>query len=196
MTLRQFNNVLTIVVVLLGFYAATAPFLPQLLFWLRPTDPVITAPYAGALANVVGNDTPAPIPEENRIVIPSLSLNEPIIESNTINSIANGGTWRRPATSTPEKGGNTVIVGHRYFGSKAATFYHLDKLSVGEIIALYWNGSERLYRVESIQTVDATALFIEAPSEQEKLTLYTCTPLWTATNRLVVTALPMEVSNE
>jgi LPXTG-site transpeptidase (sortase) family protein len=196
MTLRQFNNVLTVLVVTLGLYSITAPFLPQLLFWLRPTDPAVTAPYAGALATAVGNDTPAPLPEENRIVIPALSLDEPIIESNTINSISAGGTWRRPASSTPEKGGNTVIVGHRFFGSRASTFYHLDKLNTGEIIALYWNGVERLYRVDAIQTVAADALFIEAPSEQEKLTLYTCTPLWTATNRLVVTALPIEVSNE
>lgn len=195
MSHRRFNTLLSILVITIGVYIALSPFIPQLLFWLRDKSPAVIAPYTGALAQESGNDAPLPIPEENRIIIPDISLNEPILESSGIGVLNNGGTWRRPNTSTPDEGGNTVIIGHRFFGSRASTFYHLDKVQVGSKVALYWEGTEKLYEVTETKVVPATEVSIEAPTDSEQLTLYTCTPLWTATNRLVVIATPLQLGD-
>lgn len=192
MSLRKFNNCLSALVILLGLYIALSPFLPQIAYLLRDKSPNVSAPYSGSLAESVGSTATAQTPTDNRIVIPGIQLDEPIIESNTINSIQDGGTWRRPNSKTPNIDGNTVIVGHRFLGSNVSTFYHLDKLKVGQKMAVYWEGTEILYEVTEVKIVDATALEIEAPSKEKKLTLYTCHPIWTAKQRLVVIAKPVQ----
>lgn len=192
MSLRKFNNILSAIVILLGLYIALSPFMPQIAYLLRDKSPNASAPYSGALAESVGSSSTAQTPTENRIVIPSIQINEPIVESNTINSIKDGGTWRRPNTSSPNKDGNTVIIGHRFYGSNVSTFYHLDKVLVGQKLAIYWEGQEILYEVTEVKVVEATALEIEAPSSEKKLTLYTCHPIWTAKQRLVVVAKPVQ----
>lgn len=193
LTLRRWNDFLTVVVIGLGLYIITTPFIPQVTYVFRDTDPEVVAPYAGALADKEGSSGEAPLPEDNRIVIPSISLNEPIKSGANIWVINDGGTWHRPATSNPNQGGNSVIVGHRFYGGEASTFYHLDKVAVGDRVATYWEGKETVYEVEEIKVVEAAQTEIEAPTADDHLTLYTCTPLWTATQRLVVIAKPIDV---
>lgn len=189
--LKTVNNMLSIAVIGLGFYIALTPLIPNLDYWLKDKSPATIAPYSGELAKAVGSDSSLPAPKENRLVIPSIALNEPIAESNSITAINNGGTWRRPNTSTPIEENNTVIVGHRYFGSDVSTFYHLDKVEIGQSIAVYWEGEEFVYEVTDKKVVDPSAVEIEAPTTEKQLTLYTCTPVWTATDRLVIIAKPV-----
>ena len=194
--MKKFNNFLSLVVIVLGLYIAVTPFLPQLEFWFRDTNPEHTAPYGGNLAKSSGSSTTNPPPKENRIVIPSISLNEPILESSNINVITNGGTWRRPSSATPKDNNNTVIVGHRYYGNNISTFYNLDKVKVGQLLAVYWEGQEFLYEVTETKVVTPSTVDIEAPTSERQLTLYTCTPIWTARNRLVVIAKPVQPGAE
>lgn len=191
MTLRRVNNLLSVVVICLGLYIALTPFLPQIAFLLRDDSPEASAPYQGALAESVGSTTQTAPPKENRLVIPSIQLDEPVVESNSIAAIKDGGTWRRPKTSNPVLGGNTVIVGHRFYGSNTSTFYHLDKVLVGQKLALYWDGVEHIYEVTETKVVEAEAVEIERNTDESQLTLYTCTPIWTAKQRLVVIAKPI-----
>lgn len=191
MKLHTFNDLLSCVVIGLGIYIVVLPFLPQIQFALRDTSPEASAPYSGSLAQDIGSDATAEAPKENRLVIPSIQLNEPILEGNSINTIHKGGTWRRPNSSTPSEGGNTVIVGHRYYGSNVSTFYHLDKVLVGQKLALYWDGREQLYEVVESKVVDPSEIEIEDPTDDKRLTIYTCTPIWTAKNRLVIIAKPI-----
>lgn len=190
--LRHINNGLLVVAILLGIYIALSPFIPQFLYWLRDTSPAAKAPYSGSLAEENNNSDPVPLPKENRIVIPELSLNEEIKEGSNISVINSGASWRRPQTSTPDKGGNTVIVAHRYYASSASTFYHLDKVKPGQYIGVYWDEKEYIYEVRSVKVVEATATEIEHQTTEPTLTLYTCHPLWTAKDRLVVTATLLE----
>ncbi len=193
--LRIFNNLLTFVVVGLGIYITITPLLPQITYQIRDKSPEASAPYAGELAEEVGatvSEEVAPPPQENRIVIPSIQVNEPILEGANIWTINDGGTWRRPNTAVPTDDNNTVIVGHRFFGNDVSTFYHLDKVLTGQKLALYWEGEEMLYEVTETKVVDATAIEIEAPTAEKRLTIYTCHPVWTAKDRLVVIAKPVE----
>lgn len=189
--LRPINSILTFVVILLGLYIAITPFIPQISYWMRDKSPVYNAPYGGELAKSEGSDGSAPLPIDNRLVIPSIGINEPILEGNNIWVINKGGTWLRPNSAKPDQDGNTVIVGHRYFGYDVSTFYHLDKVKAGQLLAVYWDGVEFLYEVTETKVVDPTAIEIEETTPEKQLTLYTCTPIWTAKNRLVVIAKPV-----
>lgn len=101
------------------------------------------------------------------------------------------GVWRLPYTSTPDKGGNTVLVGHRFtYTEPQGVFYFLDKIRVGDAITVYWQGKPYEYVVMSTSVVPPTDLAVEAQTTTPRLTLYTCTPLWTAQNRLIVVAEP------
>jgi sortase A len=191
-THRHVNNGLSLVVIGLGLYIAITPFLPAIGFIFQDKSPEARAPYTGALALIEGSSATAQTPEENRLVIPSIQINEPILEGNSIDLINNGGTWRRPNTATPASQSNTVIVGHRWFGNEVSTFYHLDKVTIGDTLALYWEGEEIVYEVVETKIVDANATEIEAPTMQKQLTIYTCDPVWTAKNRLVIIAVPLE----
>jgi sortase A len=192
----RINSFLTFVVILLGLYIIITPFLPQFEYWFRDTSPNVIAPYGGVLAKIEGSDESIPPPEENRLVIPAISINEPILESNSISVIDRGGTWRRPKTSNPTQSDNTVIIGHRFFGNNISTFYNLDKLKIGDIIAVYWEGNENLYEVAESKVVDPSAVEIEESTTEKQLTLYTCTPVWTAKNRLVIIAKPLDPNSE
>lgn len=194
MKLRRFNNVLSVGIVLFGLYIIISPLIPNILFMFRDTSAEVVAPYQGQLAEGLQSDTSQAPPDDNRIVIPSISLNEPIIEGSSIGLINDGGTWHRPQTVTPDEIGNSVIVGHRYYGNSVSTFYHLDKVLVDELFAIYWEGEEILYQVTDKAIVPATEVAIEAPTTERKLTLYTCHPLWSAEERLVITAKPVEVT--
>lgn len=99
------------------------------------------------------------------------------------------GSWHIPGTSSPDKGGNTVIAGHRYTYSGSGIFYHLDKVRVGDPIYIYWQHKRYSYTVKSIHVVAPTDVAIEAPTKRAQLTLYTCTPMWTFSHRLVVVAV-------
>lgn len=189
-SLRSFNNFLTVIVVMLGLYITILPFLPQLeLIKDQLGDNTAGVRYSGLLAeeNNVDPTVLSKPPDDNRLVLPTITLDEPIVVGNDPNNVHRG-VWHRPQTSTPDKGGNTVLVGHRFSYSSPATFYHLDKLEVGDTFAIWWEGKEYVYEVFQTVVVNPSAIEIEANTTEPIATLYTCTPVWTAENRLVIKA--------
>ncbi len=187
--LRTLNNCLTAVVALLALYIIAAPFWPQITWWVRHDTPVsrITTH-----VSVNTGTTPPPVAtvQGDRLIIPALDMQEDIHEGNL--SALRLGVWRLPHTSSPDKGGNTVLVGHRFTYSGAAVFYHLDKVQVGDPITLNWHGKVYRYEVTSIKVVPPTEVSVEANTKEPLLTIYTCTPLLTAKDRLVIQATPIE----
>lgn len=189
--LRRFNNVLTIIVIGLGLYLILMPLLPQLSYWLQKRT--------GKISNEIvysddGKDGSKPIPEDNRLVIPQMGLDATVNEGQYASTLKHG-MWRRPRSSTPDKGGNTVIVGHRFTYKSPAIFYHLDKIKENDEFALFWQGKEYKYVVKEIRVVQPTQTEIEENTAEPTLTLYTCTPMWTSKQRLVVIAKPIEDTN-
>lgn len=188
-TLRRFNNFLTVVVLALSAYMILFPFLPYFDLWRNQlSDNTGGVRYSGLLADENGesdNDSLSEPPDGNHLVLPSIALDEEIVVGADPSNV-HLGAWLRPETSTPDQGGNTVIVGHRWSYSSPATFYHLDKIVEGDTFAIWWEGTEYVYRVREVKIVPATAVQIEDNTEEPIATLYTCTPLWTATDRLVV----------
>jgi sortase A len=134
----------------------------------------------------------APVPQDNRLSVPKMDMNVPISEGNTIAIIGKGGAWRLPQSSTPDQGGNTVIVGHRLtYTIPRSTFYYLDRLSNDDEVTVFWHGERYKYRVTEEKIVSASEVSVEAATDDARLTLYTCTPLWSLSKRLVIVAKPI-----
>ncbi len=126
-------------------------------------------------------------PQENRLIIPSIYLYTKITEGPDMSALDNG-AWRRPGTSTPKLGGNTVLAGHRFTYQGKSIFYNLDQVKIGDNIGLTYDGETYEYKVREVSVVEPTNLNIEAPTDDNILTLYTCTPLWSTDKRLVIVA--------
>ena len=191
--LRTFNNLFTLVVMSLSIYIILTPFLPFFGLWYAQiSDNTGGYRYQSQLAADSGatniSQNLAPIPEDNTLVVPQIQVDASVNEGADISALALDGVWRRPQTSTPDQGGNTVIVAHRFSYGDPATFYHLDRLAVGDRVGLFWNQQEFIYEIDDIFIVDPSQIEVEANTEEPILTLYTCTPVWTAAQRLIVTA--------
>lgn len=197
LTHKRFNDGLSVLVIGLGLYIIIMPWLPNItLWWGQLFDDSNGYVYRGELASgQVEDSNLQAAPEDNTLVIPAINLDEEILEGADLSVLNDGGVWRRPATSTPDKGGNTVIIGHRFSYSDPSTFYHLNKLNNGDRFAVWWQQEEYVYEVFEKKVVPATALEIEQNTEESIITLYTCTPLWTARDRLVVVAKLIEDDN-
>jgi LPXTG-site transpeptidase (sortase) family protein len=138
----------------------------------------------GGLPKSVHDTTP------NSVKIAKIGVNMPIIKSESSEYGLSKGTWLVPNTSTPDQGGNTVLSGHRwkYLPPSKLTFYLLDKIEAGDIISVTWEGQDYYYRVRETKIVGKTAVHIQDPTDEPVLTLFTCHPVYSTENRLVVIA--------
>lgn len=132
----------------------------------------------------------ASISKVNRVIIPKIGVNSPIIESPDARYALNRGAWRTPISSTPDKGGNMVLSGHRYkyLPPNNLTFYLLDKLVVGDVISVEWQQKDYYYWVKKTKIVEPTDVSILNPTATTTLTVYTCDPIYSQKHRLVVIA--------
>ncbi len=117
--------------------------------------------------------------------MPNIGINMPIFQSENDKVLWKGG-WL--FGSTPDKGGNSVIFGHRfrYLPPNSNTFYNLDKVNIGDKFTVNWAGKKYIYTVREIKTVEPNDLSVIEPSVKSIVTLVTCTPLFTSNKRLVV----------
>src|ERR1051326_1234766 len=108
-------RVLPIALIVIGAVIVIYPLWPGIKFALTKPKPVV--PYHTKLAAINGSwkslpELPVisdkPIPSDNRLVIPSIGVNMPILEGPTQKTLDRGGIWHIPNTSNPSSGGNTV----------------------------------------------------------------------------------------
>lgn len=188
---KRINYFLLACIVVVNVYTIVLPFLPRLTYAKKLKDAQATAglPYQTKQdTSSTANISRKSIPNDERLVIPGIALDEHIY-TGTDPYLVHKGVWARPSTSTPTSGGNTVLVGHRFTYSGPSVFYNLDKMQTGDKISVYWKKIEYIYTVIQTKVVPATEISVEAPTANAQLTLYTCTPLWSAKDRLVVIAV-------
>lgn len=126
----------------------------------------------------------------NRVIIKKIGVNAPIVESHNAKYGLSRGAWHVPESSTPDKGGNTVITGHRfkYLPPNNLTFYLFHKLEVGDEVYVIWNKKDYFYKIREIKVVPATEVSVLDPTKDPILTMFTCDPIYSTKNRLVVIA--------
>jgi LPXTG-site transpeptidase (sortase) family protein len=186
---KHANNVLLLAVIIVNLYTVTAPLLPQLSYiWQRNHGQQQRLEQLLAPAN--SSSTPPAVLGRNRLIAPTMLLEQPIFDGSDMYAALDRGIWRWPGGGTPDKGGNTVLAGHRFtYKQPRGTFYFLDKLKPGDRVGLAWSGKLYNYRVTASTTVKPSQADILKTTDQPTLTMYTCTPLWLPKDRLVVTAV-------
>ncbi len=127
-------------------------------------------------------------PPDNRLVIPKIGVNLPIMESQDSDASLWKGAWRIPNSSTPNSGGNTVLSAHRfrYRPPSNLTLYLLDKVERGDTMIVYWQGKEYDYQITETKIVPRENTDIAEPTLTDQLTVFTCHPLFSTKERLVV----------
>ncbi len=203
---RRANITLAIIIVAINAYTIFLPLMPSLMYWwqARGNQDVVTASVASYVekteqGNSKNKDEEKPTEDMsgNRLIIPRMMLNTKIIEGPESRAMGNlkKGAWRMPFSTNPTDGGNTVIAGHRFtYTESRGIFYYLDKLQAGDEIGIRWNDEMHTYRVVSSRVVPPTEVSVQQPTNDDRLTLYTCTPLWNPKDRLVIVAEPVEVT--
>ena len=196
-TADRINAALFVAVVAVGLYLVIAPLGPDLVYYVKRYSSGHQSYSYQKSTDFRSNDIeqlqlfegekPPPV-GDNLLFIPKIGVNSTIHEGAKALTLEKG-IWHRPKSSSPDLGSNTVFVAHRFlYTSGPNTFYHLDKLAAGDRFSVWWGGKRFEYEVSETKTVSPLAIEVEAPSTDNVVTLWTCTPLFKANKRLVVMA--------
>lgn len=194
---RHLRVIIAVALILLGAVGVLYPFLPAISYRLRPPKPVL--PYgdnqaAASLLKERFGTLPTveqrAVPDGHRLVIPTIGVNVEIIEGQTEAALDKGGVWRIPSTSTPDQLSNTVISGHRwkYLPPSSISLYLLDKVKDGDPMMVLWDKKVYTYRVRGREIVTPDRTDILHDTDTPTLTIFTCTPLFSTSHRLVLYA--------
>jgi sortase A len=133
--------------------------------------------------------------KRDRLQIEKINLEVPFFVGQDARTLEQGVWHRFPERGDPAKGGNFVLSAHRFNlgltpqGTRAKSpFYNIDKLAVGDRIHVLFQGKAYEYAVTRLYSVKPSEVSIEAPSDDPKLTLYSCTLKGSADGRAVVEA--------
>lgn len=145
------------------------------------TTPAATAP-------VVPAAQPVPVEGKGvaRLQIPRIGLNRIVVEGATADELAKG-PGHFPETPLPGQLGNAAIAGHRT--THLAPFFDIDKLQPGDEIDVTTLNGRYVYHVTGTEIVgpdDYAAVIPTTDVTQATLTLVSCTPRYSAKNRIVV----------
>jgi sortase A len=120
-----------------------------------------------------------------RIRIPTLGASFVVVKGTGTSELQNGpGIY--PETGFPGIPGTTAIAGHRT--TYLAPFRHLDQLRRGEPVVLEMPYARFTYKVLDSRVVLPTDVSVLDPVGYSRLLLSACTPLFSASHRLIVFA--------
>jgi LPXTG-site transpeptidase (sortase) family protein len=103
--------------------------------------------------------------------------------------IAKGYAVTHYANSSPIGSGNAVLYGHDDI--EGSIFARLQELAVGDELDVTTTGGETVvYHVTTRLIVAPTAVEILRPTNDVRLTVFTCWPTWVDNKRIVLTAAP------
>lgn len=120
-----------------------------------------------------------------RIVLPTLGQRFVIVAGDEPADLRKGpGVY--PDTPLPGVGGTTAIAGHRT--TYLAPFRNLDDLDRGDEVRLEMPYGDFTYRVESRRIVEPGDVSVIRPVGYERVVLTACHPLYSAAQRIVVSA--------
>ena len=152
-----------------------------------PIDPATTTTTTAA---VLAPAKPIPAEEKGvaRLEIPRMGLNRIVVEGATADALTKG-PGHFPETPLPGQLGNAAIAGHRT--THLHPFFDIDKLQPGDQIFITTFNGRYVYQVTGTEVVDPNAYADVIPTTdvtKATLTLVSCTPRYSATNRIVVHA--------
>ena len=163
------------------------------------TSVSVTAPTTtpvGSTAPTTTTTPPAasakPIPAEGeavaRMEIPKIGLNRIVVEGAAAGDLAKG-PGHFPETPLPGQLGNAAVAGHRT--THLHPFYDIDQLQPGDEINITTLNGRYVYRVTGSEVVspdDYAAVIPTTDPTKATLTLVSCTPRYSSSNRIIVHA--------
>lgn len=118
--------------------------------------------------------------------IPKVGLNMVVVEGVGVEDLKLG-PGHYPGTPLPGEPGNVVISGHRT--TYLHPFYNINDLTLGDPITLTSpDGTKSVYLVSETKVVQPTAVEVVDNTPDDRLTLTTCNPRYSAAQRLIVVA--------
>ncbi len=153
-------------------------------------------------------------PYEDRIIIPKLNVNVPIVRpsmgalmkedwiqfENDIQSALRDGVVHYPGSARPGQAGNFFVTGHSSYypwddGRYKNIFARLHELDLGDTYSVYYGGDRHTYRITKKYEVKPNDVSVlDQPTTQRLATLMTCTPVGTTLRRLIVLAEEIDPS--
>ena len=151
---------------------------------------------------IVSPSSTVAVDNNPRLIIPKIAVDVPIIWNATpdydsqMAAMKNGVAWFniKGANARPGQIGNTVLSGHSSNdvfddGKYKFVFARLEQVAKGDTLYINYEGVRYTYTVTQRRVVKPTQVSaLTEPTDKPIVTLITCTPLGTATNRLLVTA--------
>jgi|YNPBryantNP2012_1023418.scaffolds.fasta_scaffold00295_3 sortase A len=140
------------------------------------------------LRHLVEEVTPLPVPTPGpehavRIVIPSISVDAPVVEGDDWESLKRG-AGHHIGSANPGESGNCIISAHNdIFGE---IFRYLSDVELGSEVFVYTTGKVYRYVVTQKRIIDPTDVSVMYPTSSPVLTLISCYPYGIDTHRIVV----------
>lgn len=151
-------------------------------------------------------------PPDNRLLIPSLGLNVPIVIppsdallkeewerlEQDIQAALENGTIHYPGTARPGQAGNFFVTGHSSYypwskGKYKSVFARLPALKTGDEFWIYYGGDRHRYVIQEKREVKPTDVHVlDQPLDRRIATLMTCVPVGTTLRRLILTAQELD----
>ena len=118
--------------------------------------------------------------------IPRINLNIVVVQGVAVDDLKKGpGHWAN--SPLPGQAGNVVVSGHRT--TYLHPFYNINELVPGDPIYLTnRSGQKFTYLVSATTIVAPSDVAVAANTSDNRLTLTTCNPRYSATQRMIVTA--------
>lgn len=127
-----------------------------------------------------------PTPEGDAVAIidiPKINVDKAVVEGVGTEDLKKG-PGHYPSTPMPGQKGNAAIAGHRT--TYGHPFYDLDALKPGDDIFVSTRQGKFQYKVDHSMNVDPHDVAVLDPTPDNRLTLTTCTPRFSAAQRLIV----------
>jgi sortase A len=152
---------------------------------LRPHAPA--APACGEGTAIV-NPTPPPTPEGEAVAV--IKICKIGIEKAVVNGVGDEDLKKAPGhypdTPMPGQPGNAAIAGHRT--TYGAPFFRLDEMEIGDPILVSTAQGRFRYEVSEKTVVAPSQVKVLDNTPDNRLTLTTCEPRFSAAKRLILIA--------
>ena len=162
--------------------------------FIRPSGNVSATPI------IVDPNTSGPVSKESKIIIPKINIEAPVVydvksvQEEAIQDGLERGVVHYPTTPMPGETGNSVIFGHSSGnilnkGKYKFAFLLLKSLDEGDTFIVQKDGKRYVYKVfnEFVTTPDDFSV-LDPTDRKAIMTLITCDPPGTSTNRLIIQA--------
>jgi sortase A len=158
-----------------------------------PSSPTSTAPNTIASTTAAAPTTVAPPPSVlpgealARLEIPRIGVKAYVVQGVQPADLKHG-PGHYPDTPWPGQLGNSAVAGHRT--TYGQPFYRLDEVRPGDEIVVTTVQGRFVYRATGSEVVSPSQSDVVATTDPDlaRLTLTTCTPRYTASQRLIVFA--------